>query len=95
MKRDFVCVSTLGTRRVTGGSANMVINTTTSTTMATAKPYYQQEQAKKRQSIDNSMIRFPKLDECAHFHYEFAELVSALHLAIFSAIRPFARVYCV
>lgn len=31
---------------------------------------------KKRQSIDNSMIRFPKLDECAHFHYEFAELVS-------------------
>lgn len=39
--------------------------------------YHQQEQQqKKRQSIDNSMIRFPKLDECAHFHYEFAELVS-------------------
>ncbi|KAJ6223552.1 hypothetical protein RDWZM_002097 [Blomia tropicalis] len=37
--------------------------------------YHQQEQQqKKRQSIDNSMIRFPKLDECAHFHYEFAEL---------------------
>ncbi|KAH9407785.1 Rho GTPase-activating protein 32 [Tyrophagus putrescentiae] len=38
------------------------------------KQYYQQEQAKKRQSIDNSMIRFPKLDECAHFHFEYAEL---------------------
>ncbi|XP_027198875.2 uncharacterized protein LOC113793108 isoform X1 [Dermatophagoides pteronyssinus] len=30
--------------------------------------------ARKRQSIDNSMFRFPKLDECAHFHYESAEL---------------------
>ena len=50
----------------------MVLNTTTAT-----KHFY--EQQKKRQSIDNSMIRFPKLDECAHFHYEFAELVSVWH----------------
>lgn len=31
--------------------------------------------ARKRQSFDNSMFHFPKLDECAHFHYESAELV--------------------
>lgn len=30
--------------------------------------------ARKRQSFDNSMFHFPKLDECAHFHYESAEL---------------------
>lgn len=61
----------------------MVLNTT----MA-VKQYYQQEQAKKRQSIDNSMIRFPKLDECAHFHFEYAELVSAVFLLPFP-LHPF------
>lgn len=67
-------------------------------TMA-VKQYYQQEQAKKRQSIDNSMIRFPKLDECAHFHFEYAELVSAavflllfaLHLLFFLFLVSFFR----
>lgn len=54
----------------------MVLNATLA-----MKHYHQQELAKKRQSIDNSMIRFPKLDfECAHkishFHYEYSELVS-------------------
>src|SRR6218665_1594836 len=38
---------------------------------------------RKRQSIDNSMIRFPKLDECAHFHYECSELVSISPLLFF------------
>lgn len=67
----------------------MVLNTTS---MA-VKQYYQQEQAKKRQSIDNSMLRFPKLDECAHFHFEYAELVSAfLTILLFLVLfffRPF------
>lgn len=34
---------------------------------------------KKRQSIDNSMIvRLPKPDDCAHYHYDKAKLVNIL-----------------
>lgn len=54
----------------------MVLNTNSSaTTNGKAASIAKLQYQKKRQSIDNSMIRFPKLDECAHFHYEFAELV--------------------